>query len=90
MAASTGPALTVGAITWANVVLLEPGGDTFKDTTRIAVATGIVVGGLALIERASEPAAKGIAWLALVTVLFTRIGGRRSPAENLLRWYNQP
>lgn len=89
MAQSTGPIVTLGAITWANGVILQPDPQrsTLTFSTRVAVGTAIAGMSLAVIERASPELAKGIAWVALVTVLFTRIGGRASPTENLLRWW---
>lgn len=84
MARSTGPILAVGGITLANQVLLakEP-----QDIDwRIPIATAIAAGGLALFERVSPELAVGLAWIALVTVLFVRVDKKaKSPAENLLR-----
>lgn len=91
MAASTGPAIAMGAITWANQVVISPDkpADMFATSARIAVGTGIAVGALTLVDKASPQLAKGVAWLALVAVLFTRINGRPSPTENLLKWWNE-
>lgn len=83
MADSTGPILAVGAITIANQSLLsEPQQEI---DFRVVPATAIVAIGLALLERASRGLAVGIAWIALVTVLFVRLGRAPSPAENLLK-----
>lgn len=87
MAASTGPILTIGTITWANGVFLdEKPVELVPFSVRVGLATGIVAGSLALLERASSDLAVGLAWVALVTLLFTRIEGRKSPAENLLKF----
>lgn len=89
MAASTGPIVAVGAIAWANQVIIAPRkpDDVLAASTRIAVGTGVAAASLALVERANEKLAVGIAWLAMVAVVFTRIGGQRAPAENLLGWF---
>jgi hypothetical protein len=69
MAKSTGPILAVGAITLANEVVLQGRGFNW----RVPIATGIAALVLDGIEHVSEPLAVGIAWIALVAVLFTRI-----------------
>lgn len=81
MAKSTGPILLAGGITFTNGWILDKQSPDFK----ILLATAIAAGGLSLMERVSPPLAEGIAWIALVTVLFTRVGGKQSPAENLLK-----
>jgi hypothetical protein len=81
MAKSTGPILAVGGITFINGWVFNKQDPNFK----VLLATAIAAGGLALFEHVSEPLAAGIAWIALVTVLFTRVGGKPSPAVNLLK-----
>jgi len=81
MAASTGPVLAVGAISFANGWVLNNQPPDFK----ILLGTAIAAGGLALFEHVSRELAVGIAWIALVTVIFTRQKGKPSPAENLLK-----
>jgi hypothetical protein len=74
--------LVVGGITLANQTLLakEPG----EIDWRIVPATAIAAAGLALLERVSEELAVGLAWIALVSVLFVRLNDKPAPAENLL------
>jgi len=82
MAKSTGPMLAVGAITLANRSLLNAKPIDWK----IPIGTAIAAGGLALIERASPNIAVGLAWIALVTVLFVRVDRTvPPPAESLLK-----
>jgi hypothetical protein len=88
MARSTGPILTVGAITIAHQSLLSPKQEDID--FRVVVGTVIAAGGLALLERANEQIAVGLAWIALITVLFVRIGNRPAPADNLLRMMREP
>lgn len=80
MAASTGPILAVGVIEFGNDYLTGRG-----LSFRVLLATGVAAGGLALLEHVpgAEPLATGIAWIALVTLLFTRLGGKPSPADTL-------
>jgi hypothetical protein len=88
MARSTGPILAVGGITLLNQSLLAK--DPQELDMRVVVGTAIAAGGLALLERLSEELAVGIAWVALVAVLFVRIDPKTgSPAENLLRIMGQ-
>lgn len=88
MSQSTGPILAAGAVSLFNAVIVA--GKPFDEQTwRIPVGTAIAAGGLALLEHVSEPLAVGIAWIALVTVLFTRtVPGVPSPAESFNTWYN--
>lgn len=84
MARSTGPILAVGAITIANQTLLAEKQQPID--FRIPIATAIAAGGLALLEKVSAELATGIAWIALVAVLFARLDAKAgSPAENLIR-----
>lgn len=89
MASSTGPIVALGIVTWANGALLqqETVDDNFRFAARIAVGTGIAAAGLALVERASPELARGVAFVALITALFTRYQGRASPVESLLTWW---
>jgi hypothetical protein len=85
---STGPILAIGGITLANNVLMN--GEPFD--WRIPVATGITAGMFALLERAFPQAAVGLAWLALVTLLFTRTKPNvPAPVETLqILWKKGP
>lgn len=83
MARSTGPILAVGALTMANRSLLSPKQE--PPDFRVVVGTVVAAAGLALVERLNEQIAVGIAYIALVTVLFVRVGNQPAPSENLLR-----
>jgi len=80
VANSTGPILAVGILEFGNDYLNGQGLQF-----RVLLATGVAAGGLALLEHAPglEPLATGIAWIALVTLMFTRMGGKTSPADTL-------
>lgn len=81
---STGPMLAVGAVTVANQSLIN----SEPIDWRIPIATGLAAGALALIENAVPEIAVGVAWLALVTVLFVRLKpGVPSPTESLMKWW---
>lgn len=80
---TTGPILAVGAITLANRVVLN---DKPFDW-RIPVATGIAAGVFALAEKVNADIATGLAYLALVAVLFVRLDKDvPAPAESLAEW----
>lgn len=84
MSGSTGPIVALTAIQFGNHWILNKQGPDFK----ILLGGAVAAGALALAEHipaVGAPLATGIAWIALVTTLFTRIGGKPSPAENLLK-----
>lgn len=74
MAASTGPILAAGGITWVNNVLLgDKPEDLFTASARVGIGTGLAVMVLYLIEKPAPELGTAFAWAALVTVLFIRI-----------------
>ncbi len=89
MSRSTGPILTVGAITWSNQVLLaEPpptAEERFNESIRIAMATGLLAGMFYGIERISPDIAVGLAWVALATSLLVRFNNKPTPLERALK-----
>lgn len=81
---TTGPVLAMGAITMANNVLFN--GKDFD--WRVPIATGIATGAFALAEKAWEKGAVALAWMALVTILITRVDPKvPSPVETLNNWW---
>jgi len=80
MAKSTGPMLLVGVMEFGNEYFSGGGIDL-----KVLLATGIAAGGLALVEQipGAQPVAVGIAWIALVTLMFTSIGGKPSPIQTI-------
>jgi hypothetical protein len=88
MARSTGPILAVGGITIANKSLLAK--EQQPIDFRVIIGTAVAAAGLALLERVSEGLAVGIAYVALVAVLFAEIDEKAgAPAENLLRRWEE-
>jgi hypothetical protein len=80
MAESTGIMLAVGAISFGNEWLLEHKPPDFK----IPLATAIAALVLAGAEHVQKDLAVGIAWIALITVIFAPVGSTNSPVTNLL------
>lgn len=78
MAGPIGPMLAVTGISFGNQWL----GNGDLDL-RILVGGAVATGGLALLGRISDELATGIAWIAFITLMFTRIGGKPSPVENI-------
>jgi hypothetical protein len=77
--------LAVGGITLANKHLLAKTPAKELDF-RIITGTAIAAAGLALLERVSEGLAVGLAYIALVAILFTRLDPQAgAPAENIMR-----
>lgn len=86
MARSTGPILAVGGITLFNSVIVHD--KTMAENTRVIVGTGIAAASLALLEKLSPELAVGLAWLALVSILFVRVNPAvPSPVESFTKWY---
>lgn len=81
---TTGPVLAIGAITVANNVLFN----NKPFDWRVPIATGIAAGAFALGEKAWPQGATALAWMALVTILITRIDPKvPSPVETLNHWW---
>ena len=78
MAGSTVPMLATTAISFGNQWL----GNGHLDL-KILVAGAVATGGLALLSRVSDELATGIAWIAFITLMFTRLHGEPSPVDNI-------
>jgi hypothetical protein len=84
MAASTGIAITVGAITAANEVLFAPMlGEKVNFNWRIIPATAGLALALGGLERIAPGFATGLAYLALATVLIVPFGNAPTPLTNI-------
>lgn len=84
MARSTGPILAMGAITIVNQTIVH--GQPMD--WRVPIAAGLAGGAFALMERGWEEGVVGLAWLALVSVLFVRIRPDvPSPVESLVDFW---
>jgi hypothetical protein len=80
---STGPILAVGGITLFNETIVHGRPVDW----RIPVGTGIAAAGLALVGQWSPGVARGLALVALVTILFARVKPDvPSPVESFLAW----
>lgn len=83
---TTGPVLAIGAITLGNNVIFN--GKPFD--WRVPIATGIAAGAFALAEKAWPEGAVALAWMALVTILVTRVDPNvPSPVETLNNWWKK-
>jgi hypothetical protein len=80
MAKSTAPMLLTTGMSFGNQWL----GNGDLDL-KILVAGAIATGGLALLEQAPGigAVAPGIAWIAFITLMFTRLNGKPSPIDNI-------
>lgn len=80
MAKSTGPMILTTFVSFGNQWL----GNGNLDL-KIIVAGAVAAGGLALMEQIPgfSPIAEGIAWIAFITLMFTRLNGKPSPIDNL-------
>lgn len=88
VAASTGPVLAIVGITLFNDTIIHQ--KPIASDIRVVVGGAVFGGFLALFENVSQGAAVGIAWVALLTVLLTRIDPNiPSPVESFLTWYKQ-
>lgn len=96
MARSTGIILAAGLLTAANEAVfapLEEGRNILQPSSqfpkgfnwRILPATAGAALALAGLEHLSEQFAVGVAWIALVTVLFAKLGNAEPPIVNAAR-----
>lgn len=86
MAQTTGPILAVGGITIFNQTILN--GKPID--WRVPIATGFAAGAFALFEKGNAQFAKGLAWIALLTVLLARVDPKTpAPVETLLKFWNE-
>lgn len=82
---STGPILAVGGITLVNQTIVNGKPIDWK----VPIATGIACGAFAMLENFSPETATGLAWLALLSVVFVRIKPDvPAPAESFVKWWN--
>jgi len=81
MAASTGPVLVAGAITFVNEGLLAPaaGDGPAVWNWKVIPATAGLALALAGLEKLAPGFATGLAWLAFVTVLVVPVGNAPTP-----------
>jgi hypothetical protein len=92
MAASTGYILAAGAIVAANEAIFAPAASGKTVLTgvdfnwRIVPATALAALTLAGLEQVSEPLAKGLAIIALLTVLAVPVGNAPTPIDNLNKY----
>lgn len=85
MSQSTGPILAAGAIVAFNAIVVQ--GENPVDQTRTLIGTLVAAAGLSLLERPLPGVAVGLAWLALVGVLFVRVDPTTpSPVEAFSIW----
>jgi hypothetical protein len=89
MSDSTGVVLAVGGITAANELVFAPlanGGSPWKNFNwRIIPATAIFALAMAGVDQVSPQLGRGIAVIALVTVLVTPFGNAPAPVENVAK-----
>lgn len=86
MAASTGPVLAIGALTLANRVVFNDQPMDWKVPIGTAIAAVLFSGA----ERIAPGPAVGLAYLALVAVVFVRVDPAvPAPAESALKWFNE-
>lgn len=85
MARTTGPILAIGGITLVNQSIVHGKPVDW----RVPIAAGIAASLFGLAEKASAEAAVGVAYLALVTMLFARTQKDvPSPVESFNDWWN--
>jgi hypothetical protein len=89
MAASTGYILAAAGIAAANEAIFAPAAQhkpLWVDFNwRIIPATAVAALTLAGLEKLSEPLGKGLAMLALLTVLMVPMGNAPSPIDNAIK-----
>ena len=85
MARTTGPVLALGAVTIFNESVIHNQPFNWK----LPIATGLLAGGMALVEKVSPPLALGLVWISFAAVLLTRVNPSvPSPTESFVAWWN--
>jgi hypothetical protein len=83
---TTGPVLALGAITVVNRTVFN----SEPMDWRVPIATGLLLVGFSLGERAFPDGAQVLAWTALMSTLVTRLEpGVPSPVESAVSWWKQ-
>lgn len=84
MAKSTGPLLVAGAIRIGNDTILNGQPIDWK----MPLGIGVVASIFAALEQIPDVdvLVTGIAWIAVVTLVLTRVKGKPSPAENFAKY----
>jgi hypothetical protein len=85
MATSTGPVIAIGVITVLNQTVLNDKPMNW----RVPIATGAAAVFFAGLEKVSPEGANALAWMALGTIMLTRVNGVKSPTESFLDWWNK-
>lgn len=90
MSRSTGPVLATGAITLVNTIVLDDTDVEWNEAAKVIVATGLVAGGLGLLERIAPDLAVTMAWATMIVMLFTRVNPQiPSPTERVAVWWDK-
>jgi hypothetical protein len=94
MSRSTGPILATGAVTLANTFLIASEGegvaegDRWGTAAKVVVATGLVAGGLTVLERPMPDLAVALGWAVFAGMMLTRLDpALPSPTERILDWW---
>jgi hypothetical protein len=90
MAASTGIVLASGGITLANLFLFDsqPKADPWNEAAKVFVATGVVAGTLAVLERPAPDLAVMMGWAIFFGMMITRLNPDvPSPTERFIDWW---
>lgn len=83
MARTTGPILALGAITVGNTVVVHEKPMDWWQPVTVGLTAVLFAG----VEQVLPTFAVGLAWLALITVVFVRVEpATPSPAESLAEW----
>lgn len=86
MARSTGPIIAAAGLVMANEVLVHGQVPDY----RIPVGAAIAAGMLALLEKLTPEVAVGLAYTALVAVIFVRTDANTpTPAESMLKYFGK-
>jgi hypothetical protein len=86
MAQAAGVIIVVGGITAANELLFAPAaGVKSSFNWRIIPATAVMAVALSGLEKINSKFAVGLAYIALITVVFAQTGSAPAPAVNLAK-----
>lgn len=90
MSMSTGIVLATGAVQLGNIFVFNETevSDPVNEGAKVVVATGIVAGTLALVERGAPDLAVAMGWAIFVGMMLTRLNPEvPSPTERIIKWW---
>lgn len=92
MSLSTGIVLATGAVQLGNIFVFNeyPTANPINEGAKVVVATGIIAGSLALLERPAPDLAVALGWAIFVGAMFYPVNPNvPTPMERMFQWWDR-